>query len=235
MGSFDNDGLPARIRLDDAGVVERNFEVLWNGRIEGKVYDDSGTPARAWVKLLSANGSQIPGYVHFFDKTAEDGSYRFHRIPRNLVVVNPDGPRSELPHNIQFYPSAVLKEKAHVLELANGQRMRGSIFERLFLPSGTLECGLRGRMERQRPAHTSALPTNTPMTMTLPGNCIKETDQNGLATIGTHGGSQVRIFAAKFVNRDDHQLADRLHSQPVQYAADQTPDTVNLVLNSVRR
>jgi hypothetical protein len=61
-------------------------------------------------------------------------------------------------------------------------------------------------------------------------HCIKEADQNGLAVIRTYGGSQVRVFAEQFVYRDDQQLPDRFHSQPVQYAADQIPNTVNLVL-----
>ena len=131
MGSFDNDGLPAGIRLDNGGVVERNFELLWDGRIEGKVYDDSGTPARAWVMLLSADGRQIPGYVHFFEKTAKDGSYRFRRIPqgRYLVVVNPGGPDGEWPYTHSVSTAAQSrKEKAQVLELANGQRLGGMSF-----------------------------------------------------------------------------------------------------------
>jgi hypothetical protein len=66
-------------------------------------------------------------------------------------------------------------------------------------------------------------------------HCIKDTDQNGLAVIRTYGGSQVRVFAERFVDRDDRQLSDRIHSQPAQYAADQIPNTVNLVLNAVKR
>jgi hypothetical protein len=130
VGSFADDGSPARIRLDYGGVVETNFEVLWNGRIEGKVTDDSGTPARAWVLLLSADGRQLPGYTHFYEKTATDGSYRFHRIPqgRYLVVVNPSGPHDQWPHDIRYYPGGVRKENAQVLELANGQRLGGVDF-----------------------------------------------------------------------------------------------------------
>lgn len=113
VGSFDNDGSPAAIHLDSGGVVERNFQVLWDGRIEGKVYDESGTPARARVKLLSADGRQLPGYVHSYEQTAKGGSYQFRRIPqgRYLVVVNPTGPHGEWPHDIQYYPGAVHKEK----------------------------------------------------------------------------------------------------------------------------
>ena len=66
------------------------------------------------------------------------------------------------------------------------------------------------------------------------GDCIKEVDQNVFAMIRTYGGSQLRIFAKQFVDRDDHRPADMVQSQPVQYAADQIPNTVNLVLNFVK-
>jgi hypothetical protein len=239
VGSFDNDGSPAGIHLDNGGVVERNFELFWDGRIEGKVYDDSGTPARAWVRLLDADGRQIPGYVNSFEKTAKDGSYQFRRIPqgRYLVVVNPDGPYVEWPYDIQYYPGSVRKENAQVLEVSNGQRLGGISFRipllsernthvRVTWADGTAVAGARVCVAYE----------NTDDYESLAGrNCIKDADQNGLAVIRTYGGSQVRIVAEQFVDRDDPRLPDRFHSQPVQYAADQIPNTVNLVLNSIKR
>ncbi len=239
VGSFDNDGSPAAIHLDNGGVVERNFELLWDGRIEGKVSDDSGTPARAWVELLSADGRRIPGYVKSSEKTAEDGSYEFRRIPqgRYLVVVNPGGPDGEKPYDIQYYPGAVRKEKAQVLELANGQRLGGISFRipllaerstrvRVTWADGTAAAG----------AHVCVAYENTDAYEFLAGErCIKDTDQNGVAVIGTYGRSLVRVFATEYVYREDQQLPDSFQSQPVQHAADQVPNTVNLVLNSVKR
>ena len=239
VGSFANDGSPAGIHLDNGGVVERNFELLWDGRIEGKVYDDSGTPARAWVMLLSADGRQIPGYVNFFEMTAKDGSYQFRRIPqgRYLVVVNPGGPDGERPYDIQYYPGAVRKEKAQVLELANGQRLGGISFRTPLLAERNTRVRVTGADGTAvAGAHVCVAYDNTDDYEALAGrHCIKDADQNGLAVIRTYGGSQVRIFAQQFVDRDDPRLPDRFHSQPVQYAADQIPNTVNLVLNSVKR
>jgi len=240
-GSFDNDGSPARIHLDDGGVVERNFELAWDGRIEGKVSDESGAPARAWVKLLSADDGQLPGYVNFFERTAKDGSYRFRRIPpgRYRVVVNPDGPHGEWPHDIQYYPGGVRKENAHVLELANGQRLGGIDFRSPLLAArntrvhvtwadGTAAAG----------AHVCVAYEHADDYESLTGRqCIRDADPNGVAVIGTYGGSQVRIFAVQFVDRVDRydqRPFRRFHSPPVQYAADQVPQTVTLVLGSVK-
>ena len=66
------------------------------------------------------------------------------------------------------------------------------------------------------------------------GACINEVDQNGFAVIHTYGGSQVRVFAKKSVDREGSRLPDRFRSNPIQYAADQIPNTVNLVLNSIK-
>ena len=52
--------------------------------------------------------------------------------------------------------------------------------------------------------------------------------------IRTYGGSQVRISAKQYVDRDNHRLSDTVYSQRVQYVADQIPNTVNLVLNFVK-
>jgi hypothetical protein len=130
VGFFEHEGSPAAIHLDPGGVVERNFDLFWDGRIEGLVKDTAGTPAHAWVELLSADGSSIPGYVRSTEITAADGSYKFHKIPpgRYLVLVNPHGPGSEAPHDRQYYPSGVRRDKARVFELAEGQRITGIDF-----------------------------------------------------------------------------------------------------------
>ena len=75
VGFWNRDGSPAKIRIGNGGVAERNFDLFWEGRIEGRVNDDAGGPAHAWVQLISADDRQIPGYVNFFQMTAKDGSY----------------------------------------------------------------------------------------------------------------------------------------------------------------
>ena len=65
-GFFDGEGSPAKVHLNSGGLVEHNFDLFWNGRIEGRVKDDSGKPAHVWVMLVSTDGSSLPGNVNFF-------------------------------------------------------------------------------------------------------------------------------------------------------------------------
>jgi len=66
-------------------------------------------------------------------------------------------------------------------------------------------------------------------------HCFKETDQNGLAVVGIYGASQVRVFAEQSGDREGQRPGDSFHSRPVQYAADRIPNSVDLVLNPVKR
>jgi hypothetical protein len=80
-------------------------------------------------------------------------------------------------------------------------------------------------------AHVCVAYENTDDYEALDGrNCIRDTDQNGLAVIHFYGRSQVRVFAEQY-----QPWPDRFRSQPVQSAADQTPNTINLVLTSAKR
>jgi len=130
VGFFNGDGSPAKIRVVSGGVVEKNFDLVWNGRIEGQVKDNAGKPAHGSILLLSADGSQLPGYVDSFQMTATDGSYQLRKVPpgRYLVMLNANGPSKDSPHGVQYYPSGVRREDAGVLELAAGQRITGIDF-----------------------------------------------------------------------------------------------------------
>jgi hypothetical protein len=234
---FQNEGSPTVIHLDTGGVVQRDFVLLWDGRIEGKVSDDSGVPARALVELLSADAQRQAGYASFSEMTAADGSYQFRPIPegRYLVVVNPYGPDNERPYDIQYYPRAVRKENAQVLELANGQRLSGISFRTPRLAERSTQVRVtRADGAAAAGARVCFAYENADDYEALAGSHCKDVDQDGLAVIRIYGRSQVRIVATQSADGDDRMLPDRFRSQPVQYAADQIPNTVNLVLNFVK-
>jgi hypothetical protein len=98
-GFFDGEASPAKVHLNSGGLVEHNFDLFWNGRIEGHVKDYSGKPAHIWVMLVSTDGSSLPGNVNFFLQTNPDGFYQVKKTPpgRYIVMVNPDGPYDEWP------------------------------------------------------------------------------------------------------------------------------------------
>ncbi len=236
VGPWKRDASRATIRLKSGGVVEYDFELFWNGRIEGEVKDEAGKPARVWVQLISADHSQIPGNVAFFQRAAEDGSYQFWKVPpgQYMVVLNPDGPSRDWPYDLQYYPSGVRREKARVFQLAAGQRITGIDFKvpllaerntqvRVTWPSGTPVAG----------AHLSVAYENDGDYESLFGsNWIGDAEQNGLKVVHTYGRSQVRILAKQFLNHPSRQGQDTISSRPAQFAADQTPDTITLVLSS---
>jgi hypothetical protein len=237
VGFFRDEGSPAQIHLDQGGLVERNFELFWDGRIEGKVLDASGAPARAWVQLFRADGRQLPGFVHDFEKTADDGSYRFHKIPRGryLVVVNPGGPGDEWPHDIQYYPGTDRKEQAHVFDLADGQRVSGVDFRAPSLAKRALRARvIRADVTPVPGASVCVAYDKTDDYEALAGrHCSPDADQKGYVVINTYGESQVRIFAQQFVfGGDEARERGRYRSQPIQYAADQIPNAATFVLNS---
>jgi hypothetical protein len=240
VGFYRDDGLPARIQLDQGGLVERNFELFWDGRIEGKVSDASGAPARAWVQLVRADGRQVPGFVNHFEQTADDGSYRFRKIPRGryLVVVNPGGPADGWPHDIQYYPGTDRKEQAHVFDVADGERVNGIdlrapllakrvLRARVTWADGTPVPGASVCVAYEKTADYDALAGR---------HCSPDADQNGYVVIRTYGASQVRIFAHRYVfGGEGARENGRYRSPPIQNAADQIPNAVSFVLDSASR
>ena len=191
------------------------------------------------MKLERADGKQIPGYFNSFGRTAKDGSYKFRKIPpgRYLVVMNPYGPDSEWPYDLQYYPFGIRRDEARVFDVAAGQRLAGIDFRAPLL---------QDRLTQVRVTWangTAAADASVCVTyeggsdyVDLAGtNCVKRTDRDGLAVIHTCGRSQVRIFASQMVDRDDQRWFDVFRSLPLQSAADQTPDKTNLVLISRKR
>jgi hypothetical protein len=106
------------------------FELYWNGRVEGRVTDDSGKPAHVYVEIQNADGSRLPGYVNYFSLTHADSSYEINQIPpgRYIVLINPDGPFHDSLYATLYYPSALHRQEARVLVLGEGQEMKGIDF-----------------------------------------------------------------------------------------------------------
>jgi hypothetical protein len=216
--------------------VEYNFDLFWNGRIEGHVKDDSGKPARIWVMLLSDDGRNLPGNVRFFLKTDPDGSYQINKIPpgRYIVMVNPDGPYDEGPYNVQYYRSALHAEEAQRLELSAGQQIRGIDFTvphlaermvqvRVTWQNGSGAAGASICVAYEHTKNFGSLST---------ASRIKDADQNGLGVIHVYGNSRVRLFAAQLVDNEKEKRTDTYYSRPVEAEASKVPEKLDLVLTS---
>jgi hypothetical protein len=238
VGFFAGEESPAKVHLHGRDPVELNFDVFWNGRIEGRVEDDSGQPAHVWVMLISADGTQLPGFVNFAQMTNKDGTYKIEKIPagRYMVLLNPDGPRDEWPYDIQYYPSVPNARDGRVFVLAEGQEIKGIDFRvqrlrertvqvRVTWPNGNAAAG----------AHVGVAYEHTKDYESLEGtDTIKDTDQNGLAVIHVYGSSRVRVFAEQFVDNPKKKWWDTRYSRAVESEIAKIPDKIDLVLTSAK-
>ena len=237
-GFFDGEVSPAKVHLNSGGLVEHNFDLFWNGRIEGHVKDDSGKPAHVWVMLVSTDGSSLPGNVNFFLQTNPDGFYQVKKTPpgRYIVMVNPDGPYDEWPYDVQYYRSALRAQDAQALELAAGQQIKGIDFTVPRLTERTVRVRVTWPNGNAAPdTHVCVLYDNTKTYGALENaNGIKDTDRNGVAVIHVYGNSRVRVFSWQSVDDDKGKRTGTYYSHPAESAANKIPDELTFVLTSAK-
>jgi hypothetical protein len=235
-GFFDPEASPAKVHLGNDGLAEHNFDLFWDGRIEGHVKDDTGKPARVWVMLQTADESTLPGNVNFFLQTNADGFYQVKKIPpgRYIVMVNPDGPYDEWPYDVEYYRFALHAQNAQILELGAGQQIKGIDFTvprlaerivqvRVTWPNGSGAAGASICVAYENTKNFASLST---------ASRIKDTDQNGLGVIHVYGNSRVRVFAAQLVDNEKEKRTDTYYSHPVEAEASKVPEKLDLVLTS---
>jgi hypothetical protein len=233
-GFFERDSIPAMVHLTSEAPVERNFDLFWNGRIEGRVRDDSGKPVQAWVKLLSATGIQLPAYVQQDVLTNVDGSYQVKKIPagRYKVMVDTTGRKYRWPSEVQFYPSKSRVEDAQSFELSEGQRITGIDFKVPYLAERTVR--VRVTWPNEQPvgdAYICVAYEHTEYYEPLQAKqCFMKTEQNGIAVIHVYGRSRVRVFANELVYKD--KAWSEYRSQPAESEANKIPVKIDLVLSS---
>ena len=237
-GFFDRDGPASKVHLESGGLTEHDFDLFWNGRIEGQAKDGSGKPANVWVMLLSADGINLPGDVNFFLQTNPDGFYQVKKIPpgRYVVVVNPYGPYGGWPYDVQYYHSALRAQDARVLELGAGQQIKGIDFNVPRLSERTVRVRTAWpNGEAVSDARICVAYENTKSYESLErANCIQGTGRGGDAVIHVYGRSRVRVFAWQSVDDDKGKRKGTYYSHLVESAASEIPDELNLVLTSAK-
>ncbi len=226
------DASTATVHLDNREPVEHNFELFWNGSIEGRVEDESGKPAQVSMMLLKADG-QMPGYVKFFQPNKSDGFYQISQIPpgRYRVLINPSGPYDGSPFGIQYYPSTLRPAEARVFEVAEGQQIKGVDFRAPRLPQRSVEVQVHWPGGRRVAGAFVCLAYEHTDYYEKPAcmNFVKITDQDGGATIHLYGNSGVLLFAVHDV---ENKPGKQVFSHKVEAAASNMPGRVNMVLDS---
>lgn len=180
----------------------------------------------------------MPGYVSSFVSTGEDGSYRIHKIPpgRYILLLNPEGPYDDWPFDLQFYPSALRREDATVLQMAEGQQIQGADFRVQRLKQRTVRVRVtspNGKVAADAPVCLAYDHTRDYEPL-LAGNCFKKTDQNGIAEIHLYGDSRVRLFAEQFVSAGEGKPDITYYSHFVESKAQTFAESIPLVVNSLK-
>jgi hypothetical protein len=235
IGYFRTDEKPFKLHLHDRDLIGHNFEVFWNGRIEGHVRDDHGKPARVWIEVQSADGSQVPASYGRLLLSVRDGSYQIRKLPpgRYVVLVDPYGPEDERPYNIQYYPSAVRPQDAEVFQVGEGQEIKGVDFTVARLARRTVQA--RVTWPNGSPSTGASVCVTYVHTKGYESqDCTNfaNTDKNGIARIHLYGNSRVRLFAQQLVDNDKTKWFDTYRSRPVESDASKVADDISLVLSS---
>jgi len=238
VGYWSQEHLPESVHLDNPGLVELNFQIFWDGRIEGRVVDESGKPAHAWVEIQSVNGRRLPAFVNWFLETKADGFYHIHKIPagRYIAMINSHGPSEDSPFDPQYYLSTLRPAEAKVLELADGQKIEGVDFT------------VHPLSKRSIQVHV-AWPNGKPVTdgsvivgYEYPGGdeslkgagTFVNTDPQGNAVLQLHGNTRVKLHAEHYVfvsNRPPSQ-PDIYASQTVESEIAVLPERINFVMTT---
>jgi hypothetical protein len=111
-------------------LIEQDFQVSWDGRIEGTIRDAAGEPAQTWLLLLNPDGTDTIPRVAGFQRTDSSGHFRISEIPRGRykLMVNPWGPQEDSQYPPVYYPSAKTFGDAQIIELSDGQHIRNADF-----------------------------------------------------------------------------------------------------------
>jgi hypothetical protein len=222
-----------KIHVKRGDSIDRDFDLFWNGRIDGQVKDESGKPARAWIDVLSSNGNQLPGYVRNFVQTNPDGSYEVSKIPpgRYFVVMNPYGPSDESPYGLRYYPVASRPQDAQALEVGSGQKVpdinfvvpqliRRTIHVHITSPGGK---PAEGAWIYIAYTHTEAFQSLANAT-----DSGRRTDRGGNAELDVFGDSHIRVFA----ETAGTIRASSRYSVPVELDTTRLPADLTLVLSA---
>jgi hypothetical protein len=113
-----------RYRVDQTGFARVDLYTYWAGTIEGRINDVTGTPEDAWLDLLCADNDPSRHRVQNEMQANPDGSFQFGGLPigRYILLLNPYGPKEKAPYPSLYFPSALEREHAEVLEITEKEQ-----------------------------------------------------------------------------------------------------------------
>ena len=211
-------------------LSEQDFQVDWNGTIEGSVRDASGGAAHARLVLKKDGTDPLPVWDLMSDKA---GFFRIGEIPpgRYILMLNPYGPSEGSPYAPQYYPSAVRPEDAHIFEIAEGQHIKNidcvlshlaekKVQVRVTWPNGQPVKGARIYVAYERTRQFESL---------REASSSWRTNHSGIAEMKVFVNSRIRVYAEQLV---DDVKAPQRYSVPAEFEANRVPRKFDLVVSS---
>lgn len=228
-----NNEKPVKLTVEGNAAIDHSFYLRLNGRIEGRVVDQWGKPAHAFVMVVDIARQSEPGRgMQDFLPTSGDGSFHVSRIPpgKYVVLINPSGPWDGSPFDIQYYPSNRYPQNAQVFTIGPGQQITGINFVATRLAEKTVQLHLT--WPDGRPVYDASVCGAYEHTRDydplVDRNCYAHSDGKGNATVRFFGESRVRFFAEQQYKSDsDTQM---YYSPRVEAEVQKLPDKIALVL-----
>jgi hypothetical protein len=217
------------------GFLEKDFEVFWNGSIQGRVTDSKRGPAHAWVLLNHSDGRDLGPYVRSFLDTDSNGFFRIEKIPPGSykLTVNAYGPSADSPFAPAYYPSAARSGDAGVLNIAGGQHIENIDF--VLNPLSERKLRTLVAWPEGKPADEAWVYVayeNTLAYESLPdAPGFQKTDHGGAVDLQLFGDSRIRVFAECVIT--EGAISSR-YSAPVELDTRKLPAELNLVVSTSR-
>ena len=216
-------------------LIEQDFQVSWNGSIEGTIRDAAGGPTASSLLLLNPDGTDTIPRVAGFQQTDANGHFRISEIPhgRYKLMVNPWGPQKGSEYPPVYYPSARTFSDAQVIELSDGQHIRNVDFVLPRLEERKMQVRVTWPNGKVIDGAWVYVAYDNTKGFSSPHNAshVAVTDHNGEADFSVFGKSRIRIYAEEPVNdlKGPPFFSSR-YNVPADFEADQVPDKLDLVL-----
>lgn len=209
-------------------LIEVDFQVSWDGSIEGTVKDVGGGPMHVGVELLNPDGTDTIPRIAGLQWTDASGHYRISEIPRGRykLVVNPWGPPL-------YYPSAKTFSDGQIIELSDGQHIRDADFVLPSLQQRKVQVRVTWPNGKSIDGAWVYVAYENTKGFSSPNNAshVAVTDHNGEANFSVFGKSRIRIFTEEAVNdlKGPPYVSSR-YSVPAEFEADKVPEKLDLVV-----
>lgn len=218
-------------------LIEQDFQVNWDGSIEGTIRDAAGGPAEASLLLLNPDGTDTIPRVAGFQQTDANGHFRISEIPHGCykLMVNPWGPQKGSEYPPVYYPSATTFSDAQIIELSDGQHLRSADFVVPRLQERKMQVRVTWPSGKAIDGAWVYVAYENTRAFSSPNNAshVAITDHNGQATFSVFGKSRIRIYVEEPVNDlKGPPFFSTRYSVPADFDADKVPDKLDLVVTT---